>query len=307
MELQVKNIVKSFGDKTVLKDVSFRAEVGSAFGLLGRNGAGKTTAIRIIMGVFPPDSGHVLVNGKKVSESGIKFGYLPEERGLYPKQKIFDQMTYIGQLRGLSAATAKKNSDFWLERLGMEEHKNSILSTLSKGNQQKIQLAVTMVSDPDIIILDEPFSGLDPVNAQMLKDVVSEQVKEGKIVIFSSHQMGYVEEFCDEIAILEQGHIVLEGNLKQIKRGYPRLDIEIELEGGNSAKRLQAILADKKDKLYTNITQNGDAAVVRLSEQAKKGELLTVLMSSDLVPEKFLVVEPNLEQIFVESVGDYNE
>ena len=176
MVLEMKDINKSFGAKEVLKGVSFRAEGGSAFGLLGRNGAGKTTSIRILMDVFPADSGQVLLDGKPVDYSKIGLGYLPEERGLYPKKLIGEQLVYLARLKGMGKKAAEQAVDFWLKRLGMEEHKNKRLDTLSKGNQQKIQLITALAHDPEIIVLDEPFSGLDPVNAQLLKDVVKEQI-----------------------------------------------------------------------------------------------------------------------------------
>ena len=195
MILELKNIDKSFGDKEVLKGVSFTAEGGKAFGLLGRNGAGKTTSIRILMNVFPANSGEVLIDGKPIDYGKIGIGYLPEERGLYPKKLIIDQLVYFAELKGMNTKDAVKAVDYWLDRLGMTEYRNKRLDTLSKGNQQKIQLITALAHDPDIVILDEPFSGLDPVNAMLLKDVVKEQIAKGKIVLFSSHQMSYIEEF----------------------------------------------------------------------------------------------------------------
>ena len=205
MILELKNIEKSFGEKKVLTGVSFKAEGGKAFGLLGRNGAGKTTSIRILMDVFPANSGEVLMDGKPIDYRKVGIGYLPEERGLYPKKTIIDQLTYFAELKGMSHKAAVKSVDYWLERLGMMEYLNKRLDTLSKGNQQKIQLVTALAHDPDIVILDEPFSGLDPVNAMLLKDVVKEQISKGKIVLFSSHQMSYIEEFCDSIAIINAG------------------------------------------------------------------------------------------------------
>ena len=222
MILELKGIEKSFGDKKVLTGVSFKAEGGKAFGLLGRNGAGKTTSIRILMDVFPADRGQVLMDGKPVDYRKIGIGYLPEERGLYPKKVIIDQLTYFAELKGMSRKDAVKAIDYWLDRLGMTEYRNKRLDTLSKGNQQKIQLITAVAHDPDIVILDEPFSGLDPVNAMLLKDVVREQIAKGKIVLFSSHQMSYIEEFCDSIAILNKGVVAISGDLRDIKRDYPR-------------------------------------------------------------------------------------
>ncbi|MBR0062776.1 MAG: ATP-binding cassette domain-containing protein [Oscillospiraceae bacterium] len=220
MVLTLKNIRKSFGEKEVLEGFTFSAESGEALGILGRNGAGKTTTIRILMGVFPSDSGEVLVDGAPIDYAKTGIGYLPEERGLYPKKKIIDQLTYFARLKGMDKADAVKSIDRWLERLGMSEHRNHELGTLSKGNQQKIQLVTALAHDPDIIILDEPFSGLDPVNAILLKDVVKEEIALGKIVLFSSHQMNYVEEFCSSIVILNGGEAVLQGKTDEIMREH---------------------------------------------------------------------------------------
>ena len=222
MKLELRNIDKSFGENKVLKNVSISAEGGKAFGLLGRNGAGKTTTIRILMDVFPADKGEVLLDEKPIDYDKVQFGYLPEERGLYPKKKIIDQLVYFAELKGVSHAKAVSAVDYWLDRLGMTEYRNKRLDTLSKGNQQTIQLIPAVAHDPQIVILDEPFSGLDPVNAMLLKDVVKEVIRKGKIVFLSSHQMNYIEEFCDSIAIINGGQVVLEGDLRDIKRNYPR-------------------------------------------------------------------------------------
>lgn len=308
MKLRIENISKRFSEKPVLSGISFTASSGSAMGLLGRNGAGKTTTIRIAMGVFPPDGGSVTLDGKQISHTGARFGYLPEERGLYPKQKIVDQMIYIGKLRGMSGGDAAKNAASWLDRFDMAQHKNDMLRTLSKGNQQKIQLAVALINDPDIVILDEPFSGLDPVNAQLLKDVVTEQVANGKIVMFSSHQMGYVEEFCDSIAILEKGKIVLDGNLRDIKRGYERNQIKLLLSGGDTEERMDSMRqAGKLGSFVQNIKAADDSAVITLSGAEYKDKLLSAILDSGASIEVFQVMEPTLEQIFVEKAGDVNE
>lgn len=313
MELRLDGITKTFGEKRVLEEITFSAAGGAAMGLLGRNGAGKTTTIRIIMGVFPPDSGRVLLEAQPIDRTEVRFGYLPEERGLYPKQKIIDQMVYIGRLRGLSRQEAKKNADYWLERLEMGQYRDALLRTLSKGNQQKIQLGVCLLHNPDIVILDEPFSGLDPVNAQLLKEIVSEQAAAGKIVLFSSHQMGYVEEFCDSIAILDKGRIALEGNLRDIKRSYDRTRILVALDGGDSAGRLEALqAAGGLDGFVTDISpevpgkaaENGAAAVVRVAAPADKDRLLAAILAAGQRVETFQVMEPTLEQIFVERVGE---
>ena len=307
MELTLRNITKTFGSNTVLDDINITVGAGSAYGLLGRNGAGKTTTIRIVMGVFPADSGEVLIDGVRVSKSGARLGYLPEERGLYPKQKIITQMAYIGQLRGMTKHDATQSALRWLARLEMHSHAEDKLMTLSKGNQQKIQLATALIDNPDIIILDEPFSGLDPVNARMLKDVVNELVSENRIVIFSSHQMSYVEEFCDTIAIMGTGKILLEGNLKEIKRSYPRLRVEMRLSSVEAAGKLSermsgAWLAEYVDSFILV----DDTVTVTMKSNECRDELLKAVVNEHATLEMFTVMEPTLEEIFVEKAGTFN-
>ncbi len=294
MVLELKNIEKSFGEKKVLTGVSFKAEGGKAFGLLGRNGAGKTTSIRILMDVFPSNSGEVLIDGQPIDYNKIGIGYLPEERGLYPKKIIIDQLTYFAELKGMSRKEAVKSIDYWLERLGMTEYRNKKLETLSKGNQQKIQLITALAHDPDIIILDEPFSGLDPVNAMLLKDVVKEQIAKGKIVLFSSHQMSYIEEFCDSIAILNNGVVALHGDLHDIKRDYPRDRLVVKTETPD------AIIADFGSSC--TVMEGGDL-MIRLSSPSEKKATMTRLVENYDIDE-VKVFEPSLNDIFVEYAGD---
>jgi len=294
LELELRNIEKSFGEKRVLQNVSIKAHSGTAFGLLGRNGAGKTTSIRILMNVFPADTGEVLLDGEPLDYNKIGFGYLPEERGLYPKKKIIDQLVYFAQLKGMKRAEAVKSVDFWLERLGMSEYRNKRLDTLSKGNQQKIQLITAIAHDPDIIILDEPFSGLDPVNAMLLKDVVMGEIEKGKIVLFSSHQMNYIEEFCDSIAILNGGKVVLTGELREIKRSYARDRLVIR-----SAQR-DAILSAFSGRC-TALSE--DEVMLRLvSPDEKKSVMKLITESYDI--DEIRVFEPTLGDIFVEYAGE---
>ena len=294
MKLEFNSINKSFGDNHVLKGISFCAESSKALGLLGRNGAGKTTSIRILMGVFSQDSGEVLIDGKPIDRKSIKFGYLPEERGLYPKRVIGEQLEYFGLLKGLSKSEAKSSAKKWLERLGMTEYANKKLDTLSKGNQQKIQLAAALIADPDIVVLDEPFSGLDPVNAMLLKDVIKEIISAGKIVLFSSHQMNYIEEFCDDIAILNGGEIVLSGNLRDIKRSYDRTLIIVK------SKDAEAI----SEFLEESTECDGDIVKVRLSSEDKKNELLRKLSEGGFDIDNIDVFEPSLNDIFVEYTSE---
>lgn len=290
MLLELKNIDKSFGEKKVLKGVSFVAESGKAFGLLGRNGAGKTTSIRILMNVFPADAGEVLTDGKPIDYDKISLGYLPEERGLYPKKLIIDQLVYFAELKGMKRTDAVQSVDRWLKRLELYEYRNKRLDTLSKGNQQKVQLITALAHDPQIVILDEPFSGLDPVNAILLKDVVKEQIARGKIVLFSSHQMSYIEEFCDSIAILNAGKVVLHGDLREIKRNYLRDRLVVRTENPEQIK------ADFKDDCTV---QEDDSLILRLASPNDKQTAMKHLAEKYDVDE-IKVFEPSLNDIFVE-------
>lgn len=294
MELELKEIYKNFGAKEVLKGISFCAESGKAFGLLGRNGAGKTTTIRILMGVFPADKGKITLNGMPIDYDRVRLGYLPEERGLYPKKKIIDQLVYLAELKGMNRSDAIKSVDYWLGRLGMSEYRDKKLETLSKGNQQKIQLVTTLAHDPQIIVLDEPFSGLDPVNAELLKDVVKEEMSNGKIILFSSHQMNYIEEFCDRIAILKDGKAVLYGELDDIKKHLSENRISVK--------------SDQVQLIASELTLE--------HELSDRGELIIKLESPDdrqrvmaMITEKYSVSEikvftPTLGEIFVRYASD---
>ncbi len=292
MKLEIREIHKSFGPKEVLKGVSLTARGGKAFGLLGRNGAGKTTTIRILMDVFPADRGQILVDGQPIDYGKLQFGYLPEERGLYPKKKIIDQLTYFAELRGMAHGDAVQSVDHWLERLGMSEYRNKRLDTLSKGNQQKIQLITALAHDPQIVILDEPFSGLDPVNALLLKDVVKEQISQGKIVLFSSHQMNYIEEFCDSIAILNGGRVVLSGDLQEIKRNYPRNLLVVRTP--QAQQICKAIVG-------CSVREDG-SLLVELRDPSEKQTVMKRLTEQFDVDE-IRVFEPSLSDIFVEYAG----
>lgn len=294
MELELKEISKSFGEKKVLKEVSFAAKGGQAFGLLGRNGAGKTTTIRILMDVFPADGGSVLFDGKPIDYHKIKIGYLPEERGLYPKKKIIDQLVYFAELKGMQRRAAVSAIDYWLDRLNMAEHRDKRLDTLSKGNQQKIQLITALAHDPEIVILDEPFSGLDPVNAMLLKEVVKEEIAKGKIVLFSSHQMHYIEEFCDSIAILKDGKVALHGELRQIKHSYPRNKLVVR---STAAEQILAWPGLAGKKIGTN------ELLLQLPSPEAKNETMKMLAERFDVDE-MRVFEPSLGDIFVEYAGD---
>ena len=295
MKLEVRQLVKRFGDHEVLKGVDFAVESGQSLGLLGRNGAGKTTTIRIIMDVFSADGGEVLLDGKPFRRGDYRIGYLPEERGLYPKRQIAEQLAYLANLRGMPMAEAKRSAQRWMERMGLSEYAGKKVDTLSKGNQQKIQLAVAMLNDPDILILDEPFSGLDPVNAMLLKEIVRESIEAGKIVLFSSHQMSYVEEFCKDIAILNNGRIVLNTAIEAHKRTYDRRHLVLDIPEAAKAqaveylsgRRLRAELLHGSVHLF--VSETGDTLPV-----------LSGMTEAGIPVEGYRVFEPTLEDIFVE-------
>ncbi len=290
MLLEVKDLNKSYGEKQVLKGINLSVQSGQALGLLGRNGAGKSTTIRILMDLFPANSGEILLDGKPINHDAVSKGYLPEERGLYTKKKIFEQLVYLAELKGMKKADAKASVSRWLKKIGMDEYKNARLDTLSKGNQQKIQLITAVAHDPEIVILDEPFSGLDPVNAKVLENVVKSQIDAGKIVLFSSHQMNYIEEFCNNIAILHNGKIALSGDIRDIKRGYKRDRLIIE---SPDADKILAAFGDKAKK-----RESGDIILKMDSEDDKQRTMQQ--LSSDYEIDSMKVFEPTLNDIFVE-------
>ena len=294
MVLELKNIDKSIGEKQVLKGVTFTAEGGKAFGLLGRNGAGKTTSIRILMNVFGADNGEIVIDGQPIDYDKIGIGYLPEERGLYPKKIIIDQLVYFAELKGMSTKDAIKSIDYWLARLDMAEYRNKRLDTLSKGNQQKIQLITALAHDPDIVILDEPFSGLDPVNAMLLKDVVKEQIQKEKIVLFSSHQMSYIEEFCDSIAIINAGKVVISGDLRDIKRNYLRDKLVV----------ITTTPAPIKTDFGERCIEREDGSLlIQLNTPDEKQTVMKRIVE-DYDVDEIKVFEPSLNDIFVEYAGE---
>ena len=303
MKLEVKELRKTFEDNEVLHGISFSVESGKALGLLGRNGAGKTTTIRILMDVFKANSGEILMDGRNFNPKDFQIGYLPEERGLYPKKKVMEQIVYLATLRGMTKKEAKESALKWLNRLGVSEYENRKLETLSKGNQQKVQLAQTLVCNPDIVILDEPFSGLDPVNSQILKDVVNELIAENKLVIFSSHQMSYVEEFCDEIAIINKGEIVLSGNLKNIKKDFGKN--RLILSANNmSLEELSNFAAENFADIVKVYETKKSFIVLELCDGKSKNDLLQKILTTDIDIEKFAEYEPTLTDIFVLKAGD---
>lgn len=304
MRLEVKDIHKSFGEKEILKGISFSVESGRALGLLGRNGAGKTTTIRTLMDVFHANSGEILLDGETFNPRKVQIGYLPEERGLYPKREVLEQMVYLARLRGIGRKQAQENAKKWLARLEVAQYEKVLLETLSKGNQQKVQLASTLVCNPDIVILDEPFSGLDPVNSQILQDVVKELIADGKIVIFSSHQMSYVEEFCEDIVMINHGEVVLDGNLSEIKKEYGKNQLVISAVN-QSLDELETLLTSQFSDLVEVTGRTKNDLIVKLISEAGRMQLLQRLSAIDTLEiEHFETYKPSLNDIFVAKVGE---
>lgn len=296
MSLYVSDLVKKFGEKTAVDNISFKIEKPGVFGLLGTNGAGKTTTIRMILGILEKDSGNIHWNGKPVTRESVKFGYLPEERGLYPKAKIIEQLSYFGKLRGMDGKSVKKVINYWFDRLKVSEYSNSTAEQLSKGNQQKIQLITALLHDPELIILDEPLSGLDPVNADLFKSVIYELVEKGKFIIMSSHQMQSIEEYCQDLVILKNGQTILKGNLKEIKAGYGRTNLTV-----NCQEEIETLIKDQGINLISK-TATGYELKIKSDEQAYS--LLEKIITSKIRLDKFEIREPSLHEIFIEKVGE---
>ena len=295
MSLIVKNVNKSFGDRKVVDNSSFELSKPGVFGLLGTNGAGKTTTIRMILGIIKKDSGDITWNNKEVTRKNVNFGYLPEERGLYPKSKIYDQLMYFANLKGMNKVDADKAIKYWLEKLKVSEYVNQTAEKLSKGNQQKIQFITSVLHNPDLIVLDEPFSGLDPVNTEILSNVMKELIKEGKYIIMSSHQMSSIEEFCTDLVILNRGKTVLKGNLKEIKNSYK--SSKILLETDDDVKKII-------NKLKLNILSNNDGTyIIEVNEDENK-KLFKELVDNNISISKYEVIKPSLHEIFIEKVGE---
>lgn len=300
MILEVKNINKSFDGKHILKDVSFKVVSNRAMGFLGRNGAGKTTTIRTLMNVFEADSGQILLDGKEFVRKNQKVGYLPEERGMYGKIKILDQLAYFGQLKGMDKKTAKESALKWLAYMDLEDRARDNMDTLSKGNQQKVQIIQAIIDNPDILILDEPFSGLDPVNSQVLKNLIHDFIEAGKLVIFSSHQMGYVEEFCDDISLIKNGEIILSGNLDKIKKDYGKNKYRVRV------KEREIFLSKIESLSWLKYSEDKSSFIVDLDNRPAN-DLLAYLIGEDMTIELFSSYEPSLEEIFVMEDRLYEE
>lgn len=296
MALKVSGVVKRFGELTAVDDVSFNMDAPGVFGLLGTNGAGKTTTIRMILGILQKDGGEISWDGKPVTRETVNFGYLPEERGIYPKAKVAEQLLYFAALRGMKPAAARKALAFWLKRFDVEEYADRLAEQLSKGNQQKIQVITALIHDPELIILDEPFSALDPINADVLKQVIFDLTDRGKFIIMSSHQMSTVEEFCKQILILKSGKTVIAGDLKSIKHSYGRSNLTIDCEGDITE------LAKAEGIQFAQPSASGYQFKIKSDDQAYR--LLDRILHEGYRLDKFEISEPSLHEIFVEKVGE---
>ena len=299
MILEFINVEKSFGAKKVLKGVNFTAKSGVANGYLGRNGSGKTTSFRILLDIFKPDKGQILLDGKKLDHKKVKIGYLPEERGMYDGVGLVDQLTYFGMLKGMKKKAAQTEAKKWLEYFDLKDDKQA-LKTLSKGNAQKIQIIQSVMNDPDILGFDEPFSGLDPVNVSKLKEIINNFIKRDKLVLFSSHQMPVVETFCEDVHILEKGEIVLSGNLDYMKKqlGHGKMILSV------SNITNQELYANLRSlPMGIDLSLKPEGVLLDFKEPGAKRELLNKLAGSSFDIEEFKLYKPTLEEIFKEQVG----
>jgi ABC-2 type transport system ATP-binding protein len=298
--LEVKKLSKSFGKLKAVDEVSFSVPEGSIFGLIGRNGAGKTTTIRMMMNIYLPDSGEVLLKGVKVGQDfKDRVGYLPEERGLYKKMKVIDTILYFASLKGKTGKDLQKKADEYLKRFDLLDRKLSKVEDLSKGNQQKVQFIATVLHDPDFIILDEPFSGLDPVNTNLLKDIILEMKERGKVIIFSTHLMDFAEKLCDHICMIDRGKAILHGPLKEIKQKFAQRNVSLNYEGNISFL--------KENQMIEKIEDFGNSIGIRLIDQADTQQLLKLLMDNNVVIKKFDANDISLHEIFIELAGKEHE
>jgi ABC-2 type transport system ATP-binding protein len=293
----VDKVTKSFGDFTAVSELSLEVRAGRIYGLLGPNGAGKTTTIRMIVNITAPDSGEIKVFGQKITpELQDRIGYLPEERGLYKKMKIGEQLRFFAELKNIKTREADRRVDQWLEKLNLTEWKNKKSMELSKGMQQKIQFITAVLHDPDLLILDEPFSGLDPVNVKLLKENVLQLKAAGKTIIFSTHQMEVAEEICDDICLINRSHKVLEGRIREVKKSFSRHAVVLRIEGGED------VLNDPS--LVASIRRDADQIEVLLAAGATAQMLLKRLIDAGAVIGKFEMSEPRLNDIFIAKVTE---
>lgn len=294
--LEVRNLTKTFDKVVAVDNATFEVPDGSIFGLIGRNGAGKTTTIRMMMGIYLPDNGDVVLKGVKVGqEFKNRVGYLPEERGLYKKMKVMDTLLYFAELKGKTGRAVQKKAEEYLKRFDLYDRRLSKVEDLSKGNQQKIQFIGTILHDPDFIILDEPFSGLDPVNTNLLKDIILEMKSKGKVIIFSTHLMDFAEKMCDHIAMIDHGKIILKGSLNEIKAKHSQKNVSLSYDGDISFLQGHPII--EKMANYGNTTG------IRLKQENQTQELLKLLVERNVIVKKFDANDISLQEIFIEYAG----
>ena len=296
MGLSVHKLSKTFETKKAVDQISFEMTEPGVFGLIGTNGAGKTTTIRMILGIIRMDEGTASWNNAPISRETMSFGYMPEERGIYTKSKVFDQLVYFGMLRGMNKTDARNSTSKWMDRLGVTEYKDMIAEKVSKGNQQKIQLIAALIHNPELIILDEPFSGLDPVNTEMMSNLISELVEEKKYIVMSSHQMSTVEEFCEELVMLHNGKTILQGNLRKIKAGYGHTNLAVR-----TARDISALA---KESGMTVITRHADEVEYSITGDNMADAFLSRLVGAGIYPIKYEIREPSLHEIFIEKAGE---
>jgi len=295
--VKLENITKSFGDFVAVSSLTLSVRAGRIYGLLGPNGAGKTTTIRMIANITAPDSGRIELFGQQITpELQDRIGYLPEERGLYQKMKIGDQLRFFAELKNVTGKAVAERIDRWLARLKLTEWKNKRSRELSKGMQQKVQFITAILHEPDLLILDEPFSGLDPVNVELLKDIVLDLKTAGKTIIFSTHQMEIAEKICDDICLINHSRKVLDGSLREIKQSFGRNSVALRIEGGNG------ILNDHS--LVSKVEQYSDEIEALLAPGANAQDLLKKLVASGAMVSKFEMIEPSLKDIFIEKVSE---
>ncbi len=294
--LEVRNLTKTFDKVVAVDNASFEVPDGSIFGLIGRNGAGKTTTIRMMMGIYLPDSGDVVLKGVKVGqEFKNRVGYLPEERGLYKKMKVIDTLLYFAELKGKSGRQVQKKAEEYLKRFELYDRRLSKVEDLSKGNQQKIQFIGTILHEPDFVILDEPFSGLDPVNTNLLKDIILEMKSRGKVIIFSTHLMDFAEKMCDHIAMIDHGKIILKGSLNEIKKKHSQRNVSLSYDGDISFLYNHPIIE--------KISNYGNSTGIRLKEANQTQQLLKLLVERSVIVKKFDANDISLQEIFIEYAG----
>ena len=297
--LKVSHISKSYGSIKAINDLSFEVKEGEIFGLLGVNGAGKTTTFRMIVGLLEPDEGTIKLNDKPIDyDITDDIGFLTEERSLFVKMSVLEQILFYGNLKGLDNKEIEKRLDYWLERLKITEYKNEKIKNLSKGNQQKIQFIASVINEPKLLVLDEPFTGLDPFNVDILMTALREMAKKGTMVIFASHRMEHVELFCDKLLILVKGEKVLEGSLKEIKENY--LKKSIKIKGDIDIKKIKEIKGVEK------VIKTSDDIIVKVSSIDIVSKVFNVIKNCKNII-KFEVEDPSLNEIFISKVGDYFE